>query len=87
MDHEERPASNEIIRANDNRKPGSKDNAREAPCHPVDKAVLAIARLVGRIIARDHFETLQAANDNALLSSRKVFPEPEVEARNEKEER
>ncbi|MEP7456289.1 hypothetical protein [Phyllobacterium sp. SB3] len=31
----------------------------------VDEVVLTIARLIGRQIAREHFEALQAANDNA----------------------
>ena len=30
----------------------------------LDKVVLTIARLIGRQIAREHFEALQAANDN-----------------------
>ncbi len=30
----------------------------------LDAVVLTIARLIGRQIAREHFEALQAANDN-----------------------
>ena len=30
----------------------------------VDKVVLTIAQLIGRQIAREHFEALQAANEN-----------------------
>jgi hypothetical protein len=30
----------------------------------LDAAVLRLARLIGRQIAREHFEALQAANDN-----------------------
>jgi hypothetical protein len=36
----------------------------------VDAVVLSIARLIGRQIAREHFEALQAANDNQPPKSR-----------------
>ena len=51
--------------ANDNRPPdgqGAVDNAGAS--ERVDKVVLTIARLIGRRMAREHFEALQAANDN-----------------------
>jgi len=51
--------------ANDNRPPGGQDAGHEASAFArVDKVVLTIARLIGRQIAREHFEALQAANDN-----------------------
>ena len=51
--------------ANDNRPPGGRDAGHEADAFPrVDAVVLTIARLIGRQIARKHFEALQAANDN-----------------------
>ena len=31
----------------------------------IDAAVVTLARLIGRRIARDHFEAIRAANDNA----------------------
>ena len=43
--------------ANDN--PGSGAEAR------IDAAVTTLARLIGRRIAREHFEAIHAANDNA----------------------
>jgi len=43
--------------ANDN--PGSEVEAR------IDSAVVTLARLIGRRIAREHFEANRAANDNA----------------------
>lgn len=51
--------------ANDNRPPSGQDAGHEADAFArVDKVVLTIARLIGRQIAREHFEALQAANDN-----------------------
>lgn len=51
--------------ANDNRPPDGKDAQQEADASErVDAVVLTIARLIGRQIAREHFEALQAANDN-----------------------
>lgn len=51
--------------ANDNRLPHGQDAGHEADASErVDAVVLTIARLIGRQIARDHFEALQAANDN-----------------------
>lgn len=37
----------------------------------VERAVLSIARLLGRRAAREHFEELQAANDNNVHLLRK----------------
>ncbi|MER9344957.1 hypothetical protein NKI41_30115, partial [Mesorhizobium sp. M0601] len=37
----------------------------------VERAVLSIARLLGRRVAREHFEELQAANDNNVHLLRK----------------
>lgn len=51
--------------ANDNRPPNGKDAGREADTSErLDAVVLSIARLIGRQIAREHFEALRAANDN-----------------------
>ena len=52
--------------ANDNRPPNGQDAGQAADASArVDAVVLTIARLIGRQIAREHFEALQAANDNA----------------------
>lgn len=52
--------------ANDNHPPNGKGAARGADASArVDAVVLTVARLMGRQIAREHFEALQAANDNA----------------------
>lgn len=51
--------------ANDNCPPDGQDTGRGADASArVDAVVLTIARLIGRQIAREHFEALQAANDN-----------------------
>jgi len=48
--------------ANDNRR--AEGNADIAPWQRLDRAVLSLARLIGRQIAREQFGALQAANDN-----------------------
>jgi hypothetical protein len=63
---EERPDN--ALPVNDNTDPGR--DADIAPWETIDRVVLSLARLIGRRIARKHFEALQAANDNA--SSDKV---------------
>ena len=51
--------------ANDNRPTDGQEAGNEADASErLDAVVLTIARLIGRQIARDHFEALQAANDN-----------------------
>ncbi|OWJ76631.1 hypothetical protein CDV52_17805 [Haematobacter missouriensis] len=51
--------------ANDNRPPDGQDVGSEADVSErVDAVVLTIARLIGRQIAREQFNALQAANDN-----------------------
>ncbi|WP_353428834.1 hypothetical protein [Paracoccus denitrificans] len=51
--------------ANNNRPPNGQDagNGADASAR-LDAVVLTIARLIGRQIAREHIEALQAANDN-----------------------
>lgn len=53
--------------ANDNHRPESvhDEDADIAPWQRLDRVVLDIARLIGRQIAREQFEALQASNDNA----------------------
>lgn len=82
MDHRERSEPEGIAPANDNRlpapgqsfasaregrKPEIDEDADIAPWQRIDKAVLSIARLIGRRMAREQFEALQEAraNDNA----------------------
>ncbi len=51
--------------ANDNRPPDGQDAGNDADAaEQLDAVVLTIARLIGRQIAREHFEALRAANDN-----------------------
>jgi len=51
--------------ANDNHPPDGQGAGQVADASArVDAVVLTIARLIGRQIAREHFEALQAANDN-----------------------
>lgn len=52
--------------ANDNRAPNGQDAGNEADASArLDAVVLTIARLIGRRMAREDFEALQIANDNA----------------------
>ncbi|RWR26660.1 hypothetical protein D2T29_20055 [Sinirhodobacter populi] len=52
--------------ANDNHPSAGQDAGRELDASErLDEVVLTIARLIGRQIAREHFEALQAANDNS----------------------
>lgn len=51
-----------ITPANDNR--GAGGEAASERQRRIDRAVLTIARLIGRRIAREEFEALHAANDN-----------------------
>lgn len=51
--------------ANDNRLPNGKNVGDGADASErLDRVVLTIARLIGRQMACEHFEALQAANDN-----------------------
>jgi hypothetical protein len=62
MGDDTEPEPDGIIPANDNQGPdGEPDHETR---QRVDRVVLTIARLIGRRIAREHFEALSAANDN-----------------------
>jgi len=50
-----------IIPANDN---GAGDEPSAETWIRIDKAALTLARIIGRRMAREDFERLQAANDN-----------------------
>ena len=50
--------------ADDGSPPAANDNGNSAMSGRIDAAVLTIARLIGRQMARE-FERLKAANDNA----------------------
>ncbi|MPZ41650.1 MAG: hypothetical protein GEU95_27130 [Rhizobiales bacterium] len=56
------PGPDGITPANDNR--GAGGDAASERQRRIDRAVLTIARLIGRRIAREEFEALRAANDN-----------------------
>lgn len=51
------------VAANDN--PGSEAGTGGGTEARIDSAVVTLARLIGRRIAREHFEASRAANDNA----------------------
>lgn len=51
-----------ITPANNNQ--GADSEAKSERQRRIDSAVLTIARLIGRRIAREHFEALRAANDS-----------------------
>ena len=51
------------VAANDN--PGSRAGTGGGPEARIDAAVMRLARLLGRQIARERFEASRAANDNA----------------------
>ncbi|AYM81057.1 hypothetical protein G6L67_07755 [Agrobacterium tumefaciens] len=51
--------------ANDNPAPDGQENGCKTDAsEKLDAAVLSIARLIGRQMARDDFKALQAVNDN-----------------------
>ena len=54
IEDDERPALDTVTAANDNAAAGAR----------IDKAVLTLARLLGRQMAREAFKQLKAANDN-----------------------
>ena len=58
MANDTKPEPDDTIPANDNRGPDCEAHRR------LDKAVLSIARVIGRRIAREQFEALRAANDD-----------------------
>lgn len=66
--------TDETKSANDNRDAGIADVATR---NKLDKVVLSIARLIGRQIAREHFQAQQAANDNRMSPSRAEAPRDE----------
>ncbi len=54
--------ADELEPANDNCSAGNYAGA--ASHEEVDVAIMSLARLLGRQIAREHFEAMQAANEN-----------------------
>jgi hypothetical protein len=50
--------------ANDNNAPDGEGGVTGEAAERVDAVVFSIARLIGRQLAREHFEALRAANDN-----------------------
>ncbi len=57
---------NEDRAADDGQPPAANDNGNAEARPRIDAAVLRIARLIGRQMAREEFERLNAANDNHL---------------------
>jgi hypothetical protein len=55
---------NEDRAADDGQLPAANDNGNAEAWPRIDAAVLRIARLIGRQMAREEFERLNAANDN-----------------------
>ncbi|MET3519079.1 hypothetical protein [Mesorhizobium abyssinicae] len=65
MAEETRTGPQEFVGANDNGDPVSPEGRQElTPATKLDRVVLDIARLIGRQLAREAFDTGQAANDN-----------------------
>lgn len=60
--------------ANDNDAPGAKPGTEGDAAQRLDAVVLSIARLIGRQLAREHFEVLKAANDNVPKSGDEQEP-------------
>lgn len=74
---DERRRSGREKPANDNHPPGGRDDRGSADAsRQLDAVVLTIARLIGRRMACEDFEALQAANDNAPGNDR--APEDET---------
>lgn len=67
MEDENKPPPDEGWKpANDDHpQHGRDDDSDIAPWQRLDRVVLSIARLIGRQMAREDFERLRAANDNA----------------------
>lgn len=76
-DDRERPLDADQKPANDNKRAGHKGetDADIAPWEKLDRVVLSIARLIGRRMAREDYETaLRAANDNKTQPERAGQP-------------
>jgi hypothetical protein len=63
IEDEKRPAGPQA-RPQDEQSPAANDNESGAARIRIDAAVLRVARLLGRQMAREEFERLIAANDN-----------------------
>ncbi|WP_454887390.1 hypothetical protein [Sphingomonas oryzagri] len=63
MEKDKSPAPPPLVGANDNLRP-------PIPSSQVDAALKRIARLIGRQMAREAFESQSAANDNAPLDGK-----------------
>ncbi len=65
MIEDEDCAAGPWARPEDRLPPAANDNGNGTASGHIDAAVLTIARLIGRQMAREAFERLRAANDNA----------------------
>lgn len=70
MEDPDKQDPHDITPANDNHRTACENDeeADIASSERVDSAVLSLARLIGRRIAREQFGAVQAANDNARLA-------------------
>jgi hypothetical protein len=68
-DEREPPPDEDWKPANDNHAPHSAEGDKLTPRERIDKAVLHIAGLIGKQMAREDFERLRAANDNRPLNT------------------
>ena len=67
MENESDTESGRIVPANDNN--DASDQPDAGMWQRVDRAVLTLARIIGRRMAREDFERLHAANDNRPVVS------------------
>ena len=70
MADDTKPGPNDIRPANDDR--GPVDGPEREAWKRVDHVALALARIIGRRMAREDFERLRAANDNRPVASEEM---------------
>jgi len=66
MENESDTEPGRIASANDNHDPSDQPDAET--WQRVDRVVLSLARIIGRRMAKEHFERLHAANDNRPIA-------------------
>lgn len=67
MEEESAPKDQDTRRyANDNHRTDGDNDADNVPGQEIDRAVLSIAYVVGRQMAKEQFKTLPADNDNTM---------------------
>ena len=73
MENESDTEPGRIVPANDNN--DASDQPDAGTWQRVDRAALTLARIIGRQMAREDFERLNAANDNRPIVSEKTEDE------------